>query len=92
VHSRVECRTNLLASETDRRPGRVARFYLVQYTKMGKIYQNGHKIYQMAINSKIYTNCDFLFENIPTGNPVVRRFIQQQPKMRKDDLHKKVNY
>jgi hypothetical protein len=47
-------------------PGRVARFFLVQHTKKGKIYRmtikytrwpqhipNGHKIYQMTIK---YTN------------------------------------
>jgi hypothetical protein len=37
----------------------------------GKIYQNGHKIYQMAFferHSDIYPNWDFWFENIPSGN------------------------
>jgi hypothetical protein len=29
---------------------RVARFFLVQQTKMGKIYQDRGKIYQMDIN------------------------------------------
>jgi hypothetical protein len=28
---------------------RVARFFLVQHTKTGKIYKNDHKIHQMAI-------------------------------------------
>jgi hypothetical protein len=28
---------------------RVARLFLVQHTKTGEKYQNGHKIYQMAI-------------------------------------------
>jgi hypothetical protein len=32
---------------------RVARFFLMQLTKTGKMYENNHKIYQMA--SK-YTN------------------------------------
>jgi ATP:corrinoid adenosyltransferase len=32
-----------------RRFGQGARFFLVQHTKTGKIYQNGHNIYQMAM-------------------------------------------
>jgi hypothetical protein len=29
---------------------RVARFFLVEHTKTGKMYQNNHKIYQIATN------------------------------------------
>jgi hypothetical protein len=32
---------------------RVARFFFVQHTKTEKIYQNEHKMYQMAINFTI---------------------------------------
>jgi hypothetical protein len=28
---------------------RVARFFLAQHSKTGKIYQNDHKIYEMAV-------------------------------------------
>jgi hypothetical protein len=65
---------------------RVARFLLVQHTKMGKAYQitknipNGNKIYQTAINidqrlplqvpQKFTKIGIFKFENIPSGNPV----------------------
>jgi hypothetical protein len=66
---------------------RVARFFSVQHTKTGKIYQvtknipKGHKMYQMANNFPFKTLqnlpklgfvgicCDFLFENISSGNP-----------------------
>jgi hypothetical protein len=70
---------------------RVARLFLVQHTKTGKIYQiiiiypeepqnipNGCKIDQMVINiptssiarpSKIDSNWDFWFKNMPSGNP-----------------------
>jgi hypothetical protein len=63
---------------------RVARFFLVQHTKTGKIYQNDLKIYQnclkiyqMALkftnifHCKIIRNLPklyFWFENIPSGN------------------------
>jgi hypothetical protein len=64
---------------------RVARFFSIKYTKTGKINQlitklpngrnmyvpNGYKIYQHSIpcGSKIYPNCEFWFENMPSGNP-----------------------
>jgi hypothetical protein len=52
-------------------------------TKMGKMYQTDHKIYQKAIKnihqmvinystprlSKVYHNWIFWFKNIPSGNP-----------------------
>jgi hypothetical protein len=62
----------------------VARFFLVQQTKMGKITKwpqnmpNGCKINQMSIKiptasiarpSKIYPIRNFCFENVPSGNP-----------------------
>jgi hypothetical protein len=64
---------------------RVARFVLVKNTKTGKNIPNYHKIYQMLIKhpnmkmlgcfiniarpSKIYPNCYFWSENVPSGNP-----------------------
>jgi hypothetical protein len=38
---------------------RVARFFLVQHTKTGKIDQKYHKIYQMAISQKIDKDLTF---------------------------------
>jgi hypothetical protein len=42
--------------------GRIARFFLVQHTKTGRIYQITNK-YTIAKPSEIYQNCDFWFEN-----------------------------
>jgi hypothetical protein len=56
-------------------PLRVARFFVIQYTKTGKIYQmttklqNGHKMYQHLRPFKICPNWYFWFEKIPSGNP-----------------------
>jgi hypothetical protein len=47
---------------------RVARFFLTQYTKKrGKIHCN---VYQ------IYPNWNFIFENIPSGNPGSSTFLK----------------
>jgi hypothetical protein len=52
---------------------RVARFFLVQNTKTGKIYQITTNYTNCPLNitkdRKIYTNLDIWFENKPSGNP-----------------------
>jgi hypothetical protein len=47
-----------------------------KYTKWLQNKPNGHKIYirtsSIARPSKIYPNCDFWFDNTPSGNPELR--------------------
>jgi hypothetical protein len=70
--------------------GRVARFFLTLYTKMGKMFELLLN-YQMAIKyskwpykiptfsilrpTKIYPNRDFRNENIPCGNSDIVKFL-----------------
>jgi hypothetical protein len=54
---------------------RIARFSLVQHTKMGKIYQNVHKIYQMDAK---YTKWP---HNIPNGHELDQHSPLQDPRI-----------
>jgi hypothetical protein len=42
-----------------------------RYTKWLSTIPNGHNTFSISRTSKIFPNWDFLFQNIPTGNPGV---------------------